>query len=237
MENNIVYFNDQLRDELEIIEKNSKNKNLIESIKKDPKIDNYISLIFGDAYVLLGYKNKNSIITPEEKKVFDIIELSLNNKESMGLIVQNQPDIFNIILKESSDFRKMNIFAKAKAFYSLTKVEKGLLTIIGYLSSNDIKKYDLNEKDIIEYISSFDKKSTNLEYELKNYMDFLINNNQVKYKELKNYMMLYMSDLNKEEYKDILFECKTSGITINFITSYINAVQTNKKDIHQIIKG
>ena len=245
---NITHIYSVLREELN--ENDNKLKrtgeynitNIKNFIKSSDKFDSYCSIIFSDALVLLNYKNKNSMLTKEDKEKYNTFYKSYNITSfifSSLLYHENKESLFSLIYGLSYEFRNLNIFAKSKILLSLDETDISVLSHYNSQLKIDIKQYDLDLNMIKEYINTINN-SDNLYVEFLNYLKFLYTNHRDKYDSFKEEMELTLvySDFDIDEFEKIEKEASSNNNLVDkeFVKAYVKTIKEEEIKAKQYVK-
>ena len=187
MENNIKLTNETIRMSLESIEKRLNKSdikfydNYYREISNDKNYILYLDIMYYDAYLSLNYRNKTGLITQEERNMYKKLELLLLEEYAPYISFNNERNVRNFIISESSKFRKYNELTKSKMHYSLDSIDKGIISKINHIIANEKYIIDIKELESI-IIRNSDLES--LIFEIQNYLEFLYFKNKRYYKEL-----------------------------------------------------
>ena len=183
------------------------NKNIDEFINNIVNDINYISLLdtlYLDAYLILSYKKKINLISKNEEKVLNKLNIIILKEFTLYIVFQNDKEFIKELIKQSSIFRKSNIFLKSKIYYLLSNIDKGILSNINYRIYSELYNYDLSFDDIKKYI--INSENEDISNEFLDYIMFLYINKNNKYKQLSykirmfnNYCDLNIDILTKDE--------------------------------------
>lgn len=247
---NVTHIYSVLREELNANEKTLKQSskynitNIKNFIKSSNEFNDYCSIIISDAFVLLNYNKKNSMITKEDKEIFDMLYKSFNISSfifSTFLYNENNEILFSRIYELSHNFRNFNLFAKSKMFLSLDKLDISVLSHYNSQIKIDIKQYDLNLNMVKDYIVNTNNLD-NLDIEFMNYLKFLYTDYNEKYasfKEEMEYTILYLDeDLDADKFEKLERNASSNNnlVSIEFVKDYINAIKNKNIKPKQYVK-
>lgn len=244
---NVTHIYSVLREELN--ENDNKLKrtgeynitNIKNFIKSSDKFDSYCSIIISDAFVLLNYNKKNSMITKEDKEIFDMLYKSFYLSTfifSTSLYNEDNETLFSRIYELSHNFRNFNLFAKSKMFLSLDTLDISVLSHYNSQIKIDIKQYDLNLNMVKDYIVN----TNNLDIEFMNYLKFLYTDYNEKYESFKEemeYTILYLDeDLDADKFEKLERNASSNNnlVSIEFVKDYINAIKNKNIKPKQYVK-
>lgn len=231
LNDNIISFNDRFRIKIDEIEKsiNKNDKRYYEiytnEISNNPDSVSLVEIIYMDSYVLLNYKKRTNLITKEEENTYnDLIRVFSTDKASLYISFFTNENIRRKIINEASKFREQNKLSKSKIYNLLEEVDKGLLSENEYNIEVELKKYDLNIKDLITYIHTC-TNTHNLVLQVFDYLNFLLVNDISKYNQFVNYI---------RKNNDNLFDNINDRININEISLFVSSL-SRKKDEPKIL--